>query len=245
MNHFFVPPSVISGTSIHFPPEISHQIARVLRLQPGDTVIALDNTGDELDVTLQEVTPAAVSGRVNGRRPAPGEPRTRLTLCLGLTQREKFEWMLQKCTEVGASDFLPVITARSLAQDPQEARRKLGRWQKIVQEAAEQSGRGLIPRVHDPLKFSAALRLAWPQDARLLAWEEEHSLSLPAALAAFSGLPAARVLIFIGPEGGITPDEARQAREVGFVPVSLGARILRMETAAIAAAVLALHTLND
>ena len=77
--------------------------------------------------------------------PAGGEPRTHLTLYLGLTQREKFEWMLQKCTEVGAAEFIPVITSRGLVQSPEESRARLERWQRILQEAAEQSGRGRIP----------------------------------------------------------------------------------------------------
>lgn len=245
MNRFFIPTSAFTGQRVNFPADTARQMARVLRLKPGEHVIALDNSGNEVEVILDEVTPQQAWGSMVNQRLAAGEPRARLTLYLALTQREKFEWMLQKCTEVGAAAFVPVIMARSLSQDRDEAGHKLDRWQKIVQEAAEQSGRGIIPSIHPPVKFAAALQNMPRQDACLLAWEDEHSQTITAALSGLASNPAARVAVIIGPEGGITADEAAQARLAGFQPVTLGARILRMETAAVAAAVLALHALGE
>ncbi len=245
MNHFFIPPSAITSQRVNFPTETARQMARVLRLKPGEHVLALDNSGYEVEVSLDEITPQQASGSIIHRQLAAGEPRTRLTLYLALTQREKFEWMLQKCTEIGGAAFVPVIMARSLAQGQSEAGHKLERWQKIVQEAAEQSGRGLIPTIQPPIKFAAALQNMPQQDACLLAWEDEHTLTLSAALSNLAVKPSAQVTVIIGPEGGITTDEAAQAKQAGFQLVTLGARILRMETAAIAAAVLTLHALGE
>ncbi len=245
LNRFFLPFSTSGLQSITFPSDTSHQIARVLRLKPGEHVIILDGSGDEMDVVLDEVTSQSTSGHMVSRRTSPGEPRARLVLMVALTQREKFEWILQKCTEVGVSTFIPVITTRSLAQDPKDASRKLERWQKIVQEAAEQSGRGRIPAIQEPCKLPNALTLPAQDNLRLLAWEEEHAHSLPAVITAARGTQPPRVTILIGPEGGITNEEADMAKAAGFQAVTLGSRILRMETAAIAAAILALHALGD
>lgn len=245
LNRFFLPFPISGMQSINFPAATSHQIARVLRSKPGEHVIILDGSGDEMEVVLDEVTPQSTSGQIISRRPAPGEPHARLVLMVGLTQREKFEWILQKCTEVGVSAFIPVITTRSLAQDPKDAYHKLERWQKIVQEAAEQSGRGRIPTIQAPCKLPAALTPPVQNELRLLAWEEEHAHSLPAVINAAGVTQTPYVTILIGPEGGITIEEAEIAKAAGFQAVTLGSRILRMETAAIAATVLALHALGE
>lgn len=245
LNRFFLPFPISGTQSINFPAATSHQIARVLRLKPGEHVIILDGSGDEMEVVLEEITPQSTSGQIISRRPARGEPHARLVLIVGLTQREKFEWILQKCTEVGVSAFIPVITTRSLAQDPKDAIHKLERWQKIVQEAAEQSGRGRIPTIQAPCKLPAALTPPVQNELRLLAWEEEHAHSLPAVVNAARLTQPPHVTILIGPEGGITIEEAEMAKAADFQAITLGSRILRMETAAIAATVLSLHALGE
>jgi 16S rRNA (uracil1498-N3)-methyltransferase len=157
MHHFFLSPDHFKTDTIHFPDDIARQMARVLRLQPGQHVLALDGTGNAYEVELLQVGREGVQGRVVAQRPAGGEARARITLYLALTGREKFEWMLQKCTEVGAAEFVPVISSRSLVQDERDAAKKLERWERIVREAAEQSRRGMLPQVHQPLRFDAAL----------------------------------------------------------------------------------------
>lgn len=241
MHRFFLPPDILSNVTFDFPAETAHQISRVLRLREGAHVVALNGRGAEYEVELEAVAGGSVRGRVLERREALGEPAARLTLYLGLTQREKFEWMLQKCTEVGAAAFVPFVSSRSLVQDKDEAGRKLERWQKIVREAAEQSGRGRIPEVSAPLSYPQVLQQAAGQDVALIAWEQEHSLSLRSALA---GKPISRLGLLIGPEGGFSEDEVQQARQAGLQAVTLGKRILRMETAAIVGAALALHELE-
>jgi len=174
------------------------------------------------------------------------EPGTHLTLYLCLTQREKFEWMLQKCTEVGASRFVPVVSARSLVQEGRDAEKKHLRWQRIVQEAAEQSGRGLLPTVAEPLKYSSALQDAHAShQVSLFMWEGEKQVMLRDVLQTQALSNPARIAILIGPEGGFTLEEVEMARAAGLLPVSLGKRILRMETAALVAASLVLYLMGD
>jgi 16S rRNA (uracil1498-N3)-methyltransferase len=248
MHRFFVPPSCIEKAAIYFPMEISRQISTVLHLRAGQRVIALDNAGSEYELELEIVAPRSTEGRILATRPALGEPRTSLSLYLGLTQREKFEWMLQKCCEVGASEFIPVVTSRSLVQSLEEGNSRRDRWQRILQEAAEQSGRGRIPSLAAPLRWDEALRSFQARALPgLIAWEGEKTLELAAALgqAGLAQAASPRLALFIGPEGGYSEEEVAQARAAGLAPVTLGRRILRMETAAVVATALALHELKD
>jgi 16S rRNA (uracil1498-N3)-methyltransferase len=244
MHHFFLPPELLQGETVAFPPDVARQMALVLRLQAGQKVIALDGLGRAFEVELLSVGREGVHGRIRSRQAAGGEPEARITLYLALTGREKFEWMLQKCTEVGAAAFVPVITARSLVQDDRDAAKKLERWGRIVREAAEQSRRGIVPPLHAPLKFEAALQQAQADRLRLIAWEGEQAASLRAALAPLRELHAPTIAVLIGPEGGFSESEIDAARRAGWQPVTLGRRILRMETAAVVAAALVLHELE-
>jgi 16S rRNA (uracil1498-N3)-methyltransferase len=247
MSHrFFLPPELLKTSEILFPPETARQIARVLRLKPGARVIALDNAGQQAEVELTAVTTNAVEGRVVQIRAAGGEPRARLTLYLGLTQREKFEWMLQKCTEVGAAAFVPLVTQRSLVQDGREVERKRDRWEAILREAAEQCGRSRIPALRPAETWATALRgIHAGHDLALAAWEGEHALRLRDAVRALKDQPVPRLAVLIGPEGGLSEEEIDAARAAGVQAVSLGKRILRMETAAVVAAALVLNELEE
>lgn len=244
-NRFFLPAETLNNDEITFPPEVGRQINRVLRLKAGTHVVVLDNRGLQADVELTEVSSERVTGRILQRAPASGEPDARLTLYLGLTQREKFEWMLQKCTEVGAAVFVPLVTQRSLVQHGEEVERKRARWEAILREASEQCGRGRIPELHPALQWKGAVEDAVnSHDLVVVAWEGEHILGLRTALAGLRGRSAPKLAIMIGPEGGLSEEEIIFARAAGVKALSLGARILRMETAAVVAAALALEALE-
>lgn len=244
MHRFFLPPGLFNASEIIFPVETARQIRAVLRLRPGERVLALDDRGSEYELALTRVDAAQVAAQVIEKRDARGEPRVRLTLYLGLTQREKFEWILQKCTEVGAAGFVPFISSRALVQDSKDSAKKQERWQRILREAAEQSGRGRIPALHPAITYAEALRLARKSSVpALLAWEGEMQRSLRTALSALH--PPVQIGLFIGPEGGFSEEEAALADEMGVVSFSLGRRILRMETAAVAATALLLNELGE
>lgn len=246
MHRFFLPPASFQNDEIVFSAETARQVFRVLRLHSGERVVVLDGSGMEYEVNLMNVGASGVTGRIVERRMNRMEPGTHLTLYLCLTQREKFEWMLQKCTEVGASRFVPVVSARSLVQEGRDAEKKHLRWQRIVQEAAEQSGRGLLPTVAEPLKYSSALQDAHAShQVSLFMWEGEKQVMLRDVLQTQALSNPARIAILIGPEGGFTLEEVEMARAAGLLPVSLGKRILRMETAALVAASLVLYLMGD
>ncbi|MHB0922388.1 MAG: RsmE family RNA methyltransferase [Bellilinea sp.] len=237
MHRFFLPDHAFQGDEIVFPVEPARQILRVLRLRIGEKVAALDNLGWEFRVELVEINAARVKGRILGKQPVSGEPPVHLHMFLCLSQREKFEWMLQKCTEAGAAEFTPVLSSRALVQDFPALENKYQRWSRIIQEAAEQSGRGRIPQLNGPVKYDAAVGQATANSIIcLLAWENEKTLRLADAL--IGQKPGAAVSLLIGPEGGLSDEEAELAVRLGWRPVSLGRGILRMETAALVAAAL-------
>lgn len=211
----------------------------VLRLKPGCKVTVLDGLGWEYEVELTEVSSESALGTLMHKRKAESEAGVNITMLLCLTQREKFEGMLQKCTEVGASVFVPVISSRSLVQSEKEIVSKYERWQKIVREAAEQSHRGKVPELRTPMHFDQAVSdLAIKDFCRLIPWEEEKSLGIRKALTMQNGKDVA---VLIGPEGGFSSGEVDIAKRSGFIPVTLGSRILRMETAALVSAALVLY----
>ena len=162
MHRFFVSPDQIGQRFVRFDDDQAHQMRRVLRLRPGDRVLALDGLGNQYEVTLEEVSHARVTGSASAAAAATGEPSARLTLYQSILRREKFEWVLQKGTEIGIAAFIPVITRRSLVRDAEDVRpEKLDRWRRIIKEAAEQSGRGRLPALHPPISFSEAGPAAW------------------------------------------------------------------------------------
>lgn len=243
MHRFFLPSSSFTPPVVVFPREVTRQINLVLRLRPGAEVIALDGTGMEYRVRLTEVASDSCSGEIITQAASEAEPLTKLTLLLCLTQREKFEWILQKCTEIGVSVFVPVISSRSLVQSPREIEGKLERWQRILSEAGEQSHRGIVPDLRPVLRFEEAIRLPELRESCcLIPWEEEKGVGLRTTLLE---KPSTEVALLIGPEGGFSEAEVVSAKSAGFIPVTLGPRILRMETAAMAAAALVLYERGD
>jgi 16S rRNA (uracil1498-N3)-methyltransferase len=255
MQHFFLPAGCFENDQVTFPPETAHQLYHVLRMQPGATLVALDNQGSQFLVELEQVEPTRAFGRIVFRFLAEGEPWVRLALYICLAQREKFEWILQKCTEAGAASFTPVVSSRSRVQDRADVDKKRVRWEKIVREAAEQCERGRLPELWPALPFVAACRQA-SQENRLvlIPWEGERFSPEPRSLRqALTGLPgkaensgpAPRVALIIGPEGGFSDEEVSMARQHWIVPVSLGRRVLRMETAAIIATAIVVDAVDS
>jgi 16S rRNA (uracil1498-N3)-methyltransferase len=246
MHRFFVTPDSIVNKAVHFGEDQARQIRQVLRLQRGTQVVVLDNSGREYVVMLTEVTRLHALGQIEEARPSTSEPRARVTLYQSLLPRDKFEWVLQKGTEVGVSSFVPVITQRSLVRDAAAAGNKQPRWERIITEAAEQSGRGRLPELHQPISFAEALAQAASYHCALIPWEKATKESVGAALGRLPGeLNRPAVALFIGPEGGYSDEEIEQASAARAIPVTLGRRILRTETAAVVAAALVLYELGD
>lgn len=227
LHRFFLRPGDLAGQDVRFPEEQSRQLERVLRLRAGDHVLVLDSSGAEYEVILETLGRQAV-GRIIAQRTNMAEPRVSLDLYAGILKGSKFETVLQKGTEVGVARFVPLLTARSVPAEPSD--QKIRRYHTIVREAAEQSRRGRIPEVADPLPLQEGLLTAIQAGPVILLWEDEgerHLMTIP--------LPetVGRAALFVGPEGGFTPEEAELARAVGGLTVTMGPRILRAETAGV------------
>ena len=249
MHRFFLNPQSIQENRVVFPPQTARQMSRVLHVRLNERVIVLDNTGLEFVVRIETLEPDSAQGVIEKQNQAAAEPAVTVVLFPALCQREKFEWILQKCTEIGVSAFHPIRTARSLVTNPAEVALKYDRWQRILQEAAEQSGRGRIPVLYPPLNYpEAILQAAGSYSLNLFLWEGEKHSSLSDAVQAWKSSPAgigSGIGLWIGPEGGFTAEEVSAAVNAGAVPVTLGSRILRMETAAMVGAALVLHDLSQ
>lgn len=244
MHRFFVAKSGFEGESVRLSAEQAHQVCHVLRLKAGDAIVVLDGAGNEYDVTLTTALGRQVSGRIMQKRQATGEPAVEIALFQSLLAREKFEWVLQKGTEVGVSRFVPVQTERTLLRTRHIEPKKMVRWQRIVVEAAEQSHRGRVPQIEEAIAWTQAIAQLGGFDRALIASTSGDTVPLKQALRPDGKTPGS-IAILIGPEGGFSDAETAQARDSGAVAITLGPRILRTETAAIVIPALILHELAN
>jgi 16S rRNA (uracil1498-N3)-methyltransferase len=259
MTHrFFIPTDWFEGDKVTLSGALVHQIRDVLRLMPGETIVVLDDSGWEYEVQLSTVEQEQATGQVQNKVLARTEPRAKITLYQSLLKGDKFEWVLQKGTELGIVEFVPIVCDRCVMGNVDEvSKSKLERWRRIILEAAEQSKRARLPRLQLPLLFAQACERARRAELALLSWEGERTRSLRSMLTEYNSLPVTAhgktsamrkpfsISIFVGPEGGFTAREVDQARRYGLAPVSLGPRILRAETAALAAVTMILYQLED
>ncbi len=215
--------------------EATNQIRNVFRMEAGDPFIVCDGKGIEATVRVVSDDPSTSSGpsaivaKVVDRRAVDTESATKVTLYCAVLKRENFELVVQKAVECGVSAIVPVISSRTIKLGV-----KLDRLQKIATEACEQSGRGIVPAIAEPMSLRLAIVHAKPNATNFLF--EPGSPDFPETLVP-SGIVSAG--LFIGPEGGWDPAELDLMRAAGFAAASLGPRILRAETAAIAATYLA------
>jgi 16S rRNA (uracil1498-N3)-methyltransferase len=299
MTHrFFLPPDAFPPSSgvgpsdrpamVHLPTDVAHQLQKVLRLRPGAHVIALDGSGWEYDIELIELHSGGASARVRGSRKVLAEPRVSLVLYQGMLKGQRFEWVLQKGTELGVSAFVPTETRYTVALFGKRWDGKRVRWERIIREAAEQSGRGHLPRLAAPIAFADACQEAAccdlalvptllhsaPKDAfsttsarkpadtagkgslchDLQESSRPEGKTVPPVTGKDRGLsesvralgaPPCSVALLIGPEGGFAEEELDLAQSCGIEAVSLGQRILRAETAALAAVTIILSELGE
>ncbi len=240
MNHFFIDPKNIQESKILFPADVSHQMVRVLRLKRDAIVVVLDNRGLQYEVRLIELAAQQCIGEIVSKRKIETEATTKIHLMVALTQREKFEWILQKCCEIGVAKISPILCERSIQLSLSDFEKKKDRWERILKEAAEQSRRGLIPVLNSPVTIQAAIQK--PAPMKLIAWENEENNRLDDIL---SNQIFTDITLMIGPEGGFSEQEVQAAQASGWIPFSLGKRILRMETAAIVACGIILYQSGD
>lgn len=244
MQRFFVNKESISAGQAKITDSRVHQIRDVLRMKVGDEIIVLNNTGMEYHVRLTDISQKEAVGEIINQKKCEAEPRTGITLYQSMLARDKFEVVLQKCTEVGVTCFVPVITERSIVRKPEKiTKEKLSRFESIIAEAAEQSGRGAIPSLENPIVMAQALSELDSYDICLVGSTLECS-SLKEILRSCETQPE-KIALFIGPEGGFSDGELEVLNSTGVKPCSLGKRILRTETAGVVASAIILYELEQ
>lgn len=238
-------PAPGDGVELSLSTNDRHHLGRVLRLETGDRIVVVGSDAREAEATLTQVGPACVCADVD--TPVERPTRPRVSLAVGMARRERMEFAIQKVTELGVVEILPVQTVRSVVRlDEDRAARRGQRWRRIAEEAAKQSQRADVPLVRDPVGLDDLIAQLGRFELVLVPWEEATStgLGIGAALDAADAQPDTNVLVVVGPEGGLEEAEVAALQAAGGVVVTLGDTVLRTETASVVAVALAMYGLG-
>ncbi len=222
------------GSTVELPPESARHAVQVLRMRAGDQAVVFDGRGSQYLVRLTRASRRGVAAEVVTEQPALPESPLAVTLAQGLCRREKMDWVMQKATELGVMQIIPVIAERSIVRlDSERAYKRLAHWRAIVAHACEQCGRSRVPVVEPTVAIGDFLATHDPAEAAVVL-DPEATATLPNV-----ELAPHRLTLLVGPEGGLAADEAEAAVRHGFVAASIGPRTLRTETAALTAIAIA------
>lgn len=246
MRFFFVDPSRLTGARACLEGDEARHIKNVLRLRPGDEIGLLDGAGFEYAGVIDAVAPGRVEVAVTGSRPAAGRSLIRISVAQGFLKEKKMDRLVHQLSEMGVARWVPFVGSRSVARpEAARAQARQKRWRKIAVEALKQCRRGNLMQIDDVVDFDRVVALSAAHDLSVLFWEEENEARLTAAnVSVGTGAPAS-VLVVIGPEGGFTPEESRAAAAAGFRVAGLGPRVMRAETAAVAACAIVQYLFGD
>lgn len=236
MHRFFVEASTISKEQFHSTDkELCHQVSKVLKMRAGKSVILCDNKENEHIAEWTTVSRSVCEAKISSTEHIPdiSSKRTVHLFVAPLKNQARWEHILEKATEIGAASFTPLLTKRTES----EGLRKPERLERIIKEAAEQSGRTLLPQINPAISLNDCLE---SEGLKLIPTLHEDSKTIPNILND-PKLPNGPIHIFIGPAGGFTEEEIQAAIEHNFYPITLGNQVLRTETAAIASTLLALQ----
>ncbi len=234
MHRFFVPAENVGNGEIRVTGDDINHIKNVLRMTAGEKVVVSCGQGTDYYCIIEDIQETGVTLRIQEEKPAVTELPVRIVLFQALPKVDKMELVIQKAVELGASEVVPVRSRRCVVKlDAHREAKKLARWRAIAESAAKQSGRGILPQIHDSMDFGKALEYAQELDSVLIPYElcdviDESQHIVQRAVRQNS------IGIFIGPEGGFERSEVEAAVRSGALPVSLGKRILRTETAGLA-----------
>ena len=230
MPRFFCSHPLQVGLSLDLPADTSRHI-QVLRLQPGASITLFDGRGGEYTACILQMGRHTVAARIDSHQALERESAVFSHVVIGMPANERMDWLVEKATELGVARITPLMTAHGVLRlNAERALKRQLHWQGIAQAACAQSGRNTLPQIDVPQSWAEWFN-TFPHDETQAHW----MLSLSAASTPLNSVPEVkRVLLLSGPEGGLSHDEEAQALEKGFVAVSLGARVLRAETAPLA-----------
>lgn len=205
--------------------DVAH-ISKVLRMKCGEVITVCDGDGTDYEVSIREFSKDYIKADIMSSGKSMSEPSIHITLYQALPKQGKMENIIQKNTELGVSEFVPVYTKRCVVK-PSD---KTARWQKVAESAAKQSGRGIIPKVRDVISFDAAIKEMAEFETKVILYEGEKITKIKEVVTQ----GCKKIAVLVGPEGGFEQEEVNKATELGISSVTLGTRILRTETAAAA-----------
>lgn len=243
MTIFFVSPEQIRKPKIAITgPDAAH-ITSVLRLHPGDALVICDGRARGYRIRLGKINRQEVEGVIEEEFILETEPLAHLTLVQGLPKSDKMDMIIQKGAELGVREFIPLLAKRSIPRlGEDKIEKRVARWQKIALEAAKQCQRTRVPAVKEPVSLEKVLAAMPAASLGIMPWEEEKDIKIKEILKKTSDK---NFFLFIGPEGGFEREEVELARTYNVSTVSLGRRILRTETAALAAITMILYETGD
>jgi 16S rRNA (uracil1498-N3)-methyltransferase len=232
LTRLYFPGRIAAGSECRLPAAQTHHVQRVLRLKPGAPVTLFNGEGDEYDAAILDIAKVGVTVRVGGHREVDRESPLRVVLAQAVSTGERMDYTIQKAVELGVAAIQPIFSSRSVVRlDSERGARRVAHWQGVAVAACEQCGRNRVPQVQPVKVFAAWL-------AEEAGTEARHGLMLaPRAVLRLRDAPRpqAPITLLAGPEGGLAAEEQQGAERAGFTPVKLGPRVLRTETAAVAA----------
>jgi 16S rRNA (uracil1498-N3)-methyltransferase len=244
MRRFFVRPEDIGEVALRLRGDEADHLVRVLRLGPGAQIMAFDGHGHEYMALVERLEGDSVVCQILHHTAAQPAHLLSIVLGQGLPKAEKFEWVIQKSTELGVSEIVPVITARVVPRiSPRQLPAKADRWEKLARAACKQSRRATVPQLWPPTPLESFLSTFQNADLKFMLWEREDRQLLRTVLTAAERV--ASVAVLVGPEGGFTTQEVARGEGYGFRVVGLGRRILRTETAAVVAVAILQYQFGD
>ncbi len=235
MHRFYVAPNQIQAESVTIMGTDVNHIKNVLRMKQGDEIVICNGQGKDCYCIINKVSEADITAKIISTKDTGTELKSKITLFQGLPKKDKMELIIQKAVELGVHDIVPVITKRAVVklEDKKKEEKKLERWQAIAEEAAKQSGRGIIPIVKPVQSFKEALTNAKKMGQAVIPYENATGMTRTRELISSMG-QLETIGIFIGPEGGFEESEIKLAMDNNILPITLGRRILRTETAGLA-----------
>jgi 16S rRNA (uracil1498-N3)-methyltransferase len=234
MQRYFIGQEFQEGDPILIDGENFHHIVRVMRMTKDSLFYVVFPNGASAKVQIETISSDCLEARVVQWETEEKEMPVDITIVSGLPKGDKLELIIQKGTELGAKEFVPFTADRSIVKwDEKKAKKKVDRWEKIAKEAAEQSHRRHVPRIHSPVSLKELVNLAAGYDFKIVAFEEDAKTGEQSNLARImkAAQPGDRLLAVFGPEGGLTEKEVESLKANGFVSCGLGPRIMRAETA--------------